>query len=74
MNICTYKTSLKADNEVGGCLGAAFGFTFFENRLWPLWCIFCKSSLASLAYFLKIVSGLSGVFFENRLWSLWRIF
>ena len=29
--IYTYKTSLKADKEVGGCLGAAFGFAFFDG-------------------------------------------
>ena len=27
----THKTSLKADKEVGGCLGAAFGFAFFDG-------------------------------------------
>ena len=31
LNKNTYKTSLKADKEVAGCLGAAFGFAFFDG-------------------------------------------
>ncbi len=51
------KTSLKADKEVGGCLGAAFSFVFFDGihataglawvESWPL--RFCRHHSVLLA-------------------------